>query len=71
MKKTISIDGMMCDHCRMHVEKALSAVDGVSKVEVSLADKKADVTLGKDVADKALMDAVTEAGYTPVSVKEA
>jgi P-type Cu2+ transporter len=69
MKKTISIDGMMCDHCRMHVEKALSAVEGVSKVEVSLADKKADVTLGKDVADKTLMDAVTEAGYTPVSVK--
>jgi P-type Cu2+ transporter len=70
MKKTISIDGMMCDHCRMHVEKALAAVDGVSKVEVSLADKKADVMLGKDVTDKALMDAVTEAGYTPVSVKE-
>jgi P-type Cu2+ transporter len=69
MKKTISIDGMMCDHCRMHVEKALAAVDGVSKVEVSLADKKADVTLGKDVADKVLMDAVTGAGYTPVSVK--
>ncbi len=68
MKKTISIEGMSCDHCRMHVEKALAAVDGVSKVQVSLADKKADVTLSKDVADKALMDAVTEAGYTPVNV---
>jgi len=67
MKKTISIEGMVCDHCRMHVQKALAAVDGVSNVEVSLADKKAEVTLGKDVADKVLMDAVTGAGYTPVS----
>ncbi|MCK9168821.1 MAG: heavy metal translocating P-type ATPase [Treponema sp.] len=70
MKKTISIDGMMCDHCRMHVEKALSAVDGVSKVEVSLADKKAEVTLAKVIDDKALMDAVTGAGYTPLGIKE-
>jgi Cu2+-exporting ATPase len=67
MKKIIKIDGMMCDHCRMHVEKALKAVDGVTAADVSLEKKQAEVTLAKDVADKTLSDAVTEAGYTPVS----
>ncbi|MBS5872882.1 MAG: heavy metal translocating P-type ATPase [Clostridiales bacterium] len=67
MTKTILIDGMMCAHCQMHVQKALAAIDGVSAVDVNLEEKKATVTLAKDVPDQALMDAVTQAGYTPVS----
>lgn len=69
MTKTITIDGMMCDHCRQHVEKALSAIDGVTKVAVSLKDKNAVVTLSKDVEEKTLFDAVSEAGYTPLGVR--
>lgn len=71
MTKIIKVEGMMCAHCQAHVFKALSAVDGVQKVEVSLEDKQAVVTLAKDVADQILMDAVTEAGYTPVSCEKA
>ena len=67
MTKTILIDGMMCAHCQMHVQKALAAIDGVSAVDVNLEEKKAVVMLAKDVSDQALMDAVTQAGYTPVS----
>lgn len=66
MTKTISIDGMMCAHCQAHVQQALEAVAGVSAVEVSLEEKKAVVTLTGDVSDQTLMDAVTQAGYTPV-----
>ena len=69
MTKTITIDGMMCDHCRQHVEKALSAIDGVTKADVSLKDKNAVVTLSKDVDEKTLSDAVSEAGYTPLGVR--
>ena len=29
MKKEFKVEGMMCDHCRMHVEKALNSIDGV------------------------------------------
>ena len=65
MKKILKVDGMMCNHCRAHVEKALSAVDGVSKVEVSLEDKQAEITIEKDVADDALKAAVKDAGYQP------
>ncbi len=66
MKKVIGVEGMMCAHCQMHVKKALEAVDGVESAEVSLENKNATVTMTRDVGDKALKDAVTEAGYTPV-----
>ena len=70
MKKIIRIDGMMCDHCRMHVEKALNAIDGVS-AKVDLAAKTAEVTLSADVGDETLKQAVKDAGYEPVSVTAA
>lgn len=67
MKKVLIVDGMMCAHCQMHVQKALAGVDGVTEAVVDLESKKATVSLSKDVPDQVLMDAVTEAGYTPVS----
>ncbi len=67
MKKVLIVDGMMCAHCQAHVQKALAGVEGVSEAVVDLENKKATVTLSQDVADQVLMDAVTEAGYTPVS----
>ena len=67
MKKVLTVEGMMCAHCQALVQKALSGVEGVTEAVVDLESKKATVTLAQDVADQALMDAVTEAGYTPVS----
>ena len=67
MKKVLIVDGMMCAHCQAHVQKALAGVEGVREAVVELESKKATVTLDKDVADQTLLDAVTEAGYTPVS----
>lgn len=29
MKKEYKVEGMMCNHCRMHVEKALNGIEGV------------------------------------------
>ena len=29
MKKEFKVEGMMCNHCRMHVEKALNSMEGV------------------------------------------
>ncbi len=65
MKKIITVEGMMCAHCQAHVQQALAAVNGVEKAEVDLKSKKATVTLSRDVPDKELFHAVTEAGYTP------
>lgn len=69
MQKTISIEGMMCMHCVKHVNEALSKVDGVSLVEVSLENKNAIVTLTKDVSDSALKAAVENAGYDVTDIR--
>ena len=63
MQKTIHIEGMSCNHCKMHVEKALAAVDGVTEAVVSLENKNASVTLNKDVDNLQLQKAVENAGY--------
>ena len=71
MKKVLKVDGMMCMHCVAHVQKALAGVAGVAEANVDLQSKTATVTLAGDVADKALADAVAEAGYTVVSCENA
>lgn len=68
MKKILKVSGMMCQHCQMRVEKALGAVDGVGKVEVSLENQTAEVSLEHNVSDEVLKQAVEEAGYTVIEV---
>ena len=63
MKKTLKIEGMMCQHCVAHVTKALQGVEGVTAVDVNLKKKTATVELGAEVADETLTAAITEAGY--------
>ena len=65
MEKKVVIEGMMCQNCRAHVDKALNAIPGVSAA-VDLESKTATVT--GDVADEAIRAAVTEAGYQVVSI---
>ncbi len=69
MKKVLDIEGMMCQHCVAHVNKALSGIEGVKAVEVSLENKNAAVTLAADVSDDALVKAVVDAGYEVKGVK--
>ena len=69
MEKTIKIDGMMCNHCEMHVKKALEALDGVKSAEVSHTAGTAVVTLEKAVADSALKQAVADQGYTVTGIE--
>ncbi|MBQ9942223.1 MAG: heavy metal translocating P-type ATPase [Christensenellaceae bacterium] len=68
MKKIVTVNGMHCPHCQASVEKALAAIEGVSSCKVNLEKKTATVSLSADVADQTLLDAVTEAGFEPVSV---
>lgn len=69
MEKTIKIEGMMCNHCEMHVKKALEALDGVKSAEVSHTAGTAVVTLEKAVADSALKQAVVDQGYTVTGIE--
>ena len=63
MEKTLKIEGMMCGHCEMHTKKALEAIDGVTKADVSHKTGTAIVTLEKDISDDILKQAVADQGY--------
>ncbi|MDD8048148.1 MAG: heavy metal translocating P-type ATPase [Thomasclavelia sp.] len=63
MKTVLNIEGMMCENCVRHVNKALSELDGVISVEVSLKDNNAVVTTDKDIPLDVYSNALNEAGY--------
>lgn len=68
-KKIIYIDGMSCNHCKMSVEKALSEIDGVEKVDVILEEKKAIVTFFKELDDKNIKDIIEKIGFNVKDIK--
>ena len=68
MKKTINIEGMMCHHCEMAVQKALESLDNVAKAEVSHENGTAVVELTGDVSDEVLKKAVEDKDYTVKSI---
>ena len=63
MEKKLNVEGMSCQHCVAHVTQALEAVEGVSRVEVSLEDASAIVEFDGAVSDEALIAAIKNAGY--------
>ena len=63
MKKTVLIDGMMCQHCEARVKKALEEIDGVDLAETSHEKNVAVLTLSKDVSEQLIRDTVERAGY--------
>ena len=68
MKKIMKINGMMCGHCSARVEKVLNEIEGVS-AEVDLENKQAIIVCDDNISDKALKDAVTDAGYEVISIE--
>ena len=65
---TLIIEGMMCQNCRSHVDKALNGISGVA-ANVSLEEKKAVCTVEDGVSADTLKAAVEDAGYTVISVE--
>ena len=60
MEKQFKVSGMMCNHCRMHVEKALNKLEGVSAT-VTLDPPVATVQFsGKEYTLEELQQQVTE-----------
>ena len=67
--KTITIDGMMCEHCEATVRKALEALPGVQNAQVSHEKGAAVVTLSAPVEDAALRKAVEDEDYRVISIR--
>ncbi len=63
MKTEFDVEGMTCASCVAHVEKAVSKLDGVKDVKVSLLTKQMVVETRDDFNLKDLTKAVSNAGY--------
>lgn len=59
----LKVEGMTCQNCVNHVQKALKKVDGVSTVEVTLSPGQAKIMLSKPTKVQKLIDSVQEEGY--------
>lgn len=57
-----SVPGMTCEHCKHAVSTEVSAVAGVTEVDVDLETKLVKVS-GEDLDDATIRAAIEEAGY--------
>lgn len=69
MKKTLNVEGMMCEHCESRVQKALEGMNQVDQAKVSHKKGTAVVKLNEEVADEALKKTVEDQGYQVTSIK--
>ncbi len=69
MKKTLTIEGMMCPHCEGRVKQCLESTDGVKEAIVSHKTGTAELILTKEISDETLIKTVTDQGYQVISCK--
>lgn len=62
----LTIEGMSCDHCVMHVKKELSKVTGLEIQDVQIGKAHVRYEDGR-VAPERVAQAVEDAGYKLVS----
>lgn len=60
---TYTVTGMTCSHCVSVVTSGLSAIDGVTDVDVDLETGQAKVTSDQPLDDDSVAAAIDEAGY--------
>jgi len=61
--KTYTVTGMTCGHCVSSVSTEIGKLDGVSDVQVDLANGAVTVISDRPLDDAAVHAAVDEAGY--------
>lgn len=61
---TIEVKGMSCGHCVASIEKALSALEGVGDVHVSLEKNEVNVSYDQTkLAFNAIKEEIEDQGY--------
>lgn len=60
----LHVEGMSCSHCVNSIQKAVGALEGVSKVEVNLGDKTVSVEFTEDkVSLDTIKETIDDQGY--------
>ena len=70
MKETVKIRGMMCEHCENTVKKALEALPGVEKAEVSHETGTAVLSLAGEVNEETVRKAVEDKDYEFLGIEK-
>ena len=64
---TLNVQGMSCNHCVNAIEKNVEGLDGVKKVNVSLADAKVEVEFDNAVVGlDEIKETIDDQGYDVV-----
>jgi len=59
----ISIDGMSCENCVRHVKEALSGLEEVTDIQVSLEKGEAELHATGELRDEKIREVLDEEGY--------
>lgn len=70
IKKIVTIEGMMCEHCKNKVETSLSSINNVSKVKVNLKDKTATIYSTASINNEDIKKIIKELDYQIISIGE-
>ena len=70
MKEIVKIRGMMCEHCENTVKKALEALPGVEKAEVSHKTGTAVLSLAGEVDEETVRKAVEDKDYEFLGIEK-
>lgn len=59
----LKVPSMHCNHCVMHVKKALLSLDGVEDVNVDLETKAVEVEFSAPASDQTIREKLEEINY--------
>ena len=69
IRKIVTIEGMMCNHCKNKVESSLKELENVTKVKVNLANKKAEIYSNAVISDEDIKKTITNLGYQVTNIE--
>lgn len=62
--KTYNVPDVSCGHCKMAIERAVGAMNGVNRVEVDVERKSVNVDFDETVTtEEAILATMKEEGY--------
>lgn len=67
-RKTVSVEGMSCQHCVNRVMEAVNSIDGASAL-VKLKKGVVIVSLEHPISDEIIKNAIERAGYKVTEIK--
>ena len=69
IRKIVTIECMMCNHCKNKVESSLKELENVTKVKVNLANKKAEIYSNAVISDEDIKKTITNLGYQVTNIE--